>query len=157
MRGRELALALTLGSLVMAGAPAAQNADGTRVRPAPAGPVEPPHRRPSELGWHLAPSEQRYASIDGERLKQYVGEQTAISRRYRDNGHPQFWGRIIGTTADTENAEWLMQKFRQLGLSDVHDQSFDLPPQWLPQAWSVTRTPEASRPIITSIISTARP
>jgi len=140
VRGRELALALTLGSIALAGAPAAQNADGTRVRPAPAGPVEPPHRRPSEVGWHLAPSEQRYAAIDGERLKQYVSEQTAISRRYRDNGHPQFWGRIIGTAADTENAEWLMQKFRQLGLLDVHEQSFDLPPQWLPQSWSVTLT-----------------
>src|SRR5262249_59502832 len=43
-----------------------------------------------------------------------------------------------GTTADTENAEWLMQKFRQLGLTDVHEQSYDLPPQWLPRSWSVT-------------------
>jgi hypothetical protein len=138
VRGRELALALTLGSIVLAGAPAAQNPDGTRVRTAPAGPVEPPHRRPSEIGWHLASAEQRYAAIDGERLKQYVNEQTAIARRYRDNGHPQFWGRIIGTSADTENAEWLMTKFRQLGLTEVHEQAFDLPPQWIPQSWSVT-------------------
>jgi len=138
VRGTELALAMALGSIVLAGAPAAQNPDGTRVRTAPAGPVEPPRRRPSEVGWHLPPSEQRYAAIDGERLKQYVNEQTAISRRYRDNGHPQFWGRIIGTTADAENAEWLMQKFRQLGLSDVHEQYFDLPPQWMPRSWSVT-------------------
>jgi hypothetical protein len=32
----ELALALTLGSIVLAGAPRAQNPDGTRVRTAPA-------------------------------------------------------------------------------------------------------------------------
>ena len=60
-----------------------------------------------------------------------------MSRRYRDNGHPQFWGRIIGTAADAENAEWMMQKFRAIGLSDVHEQYFDLPPQWMPRSWSV--------------------
>src|SRR5579872_3758816 len=71
--------------------------------------------------------EASYLSIDGARLKGYVDEQTAISRRYRDNGHPQFWGRIAGTEADAENAHWLMAKFKAIGLSDVHEQSFDLP------------------------------
>jgi hypothetical protein len=59
-----------------------------------------------------------------------------MSRRYRDKGH-QFWGRITGTDADAENAEWLMAKFRQIGLSDVHEQVFELPPQWMPRSWSV--------------------
>lgn len=79
-----------------------------------------------------------YASIDGKHLKGYVDELTAMSRRYRDNGHPQFWGRIIGTDADAENARWLLGKFRTIGLSDVREQSFDLPPQWMPQAWNVS-------------------
>src|SRR5579872_3892099 len=61
--------------------------------------------------------------IDGAHLKTYVAELAAIARRYRDNGHPQFWGRIIGTSADTENAEWLMAKLRALGLEDVHEQT----------------------------------
>src|SRR3974377_2125666 len=73
----------------------------------------------SYLNWRLLPSEQTYLSIDGQHLKQYVEEQTAISRRYRDHGHPQFWGRITGTEADAENAEWLLGKFRSIGLSDV--------------------------------------
>ena len=90
------------------------------------------------MKWRLLPSEQAFASIDGAHLKQYVEEQAAISRRYRDNGHPQFWGRIIGTEADAENAQWLLEKFRKIGLADVHEQSFDLPPQWMPQSWSVT-------------------
>src|SRR5256885_7110885 len=97
--------------------------------------------RPSEdsyLNWRLLPDEQAYRSIDGKHLKQYVEEQTAISRHYRDNGHPQFWGRITGTEADAENAQWLLDKFRKIGLSDVHEQSLDLPPQWMPAAWSVT-------------------
>jgi hypothetical protein len=78
-----------------------------------------------------------YSSIDGKHLKQYVEELAAMSRRYRDNGHPQFWGRIIGTEADAENGRWLLEKFKAIGLSEVREQSFDLPPQWMPQSWTV--------------------
>ena len=99
-------------------------------------PIEPAHTRHSEVGWRLAPSEQSYAAIDGPHLKQYVEELCALSRRYRDAGH-QFWGRITGTEADAENAQWMLDKFRQIGLSDVHEQTLDLPPQWMPQSWSV--------------------
>jgi Peptidase family M28 len=142
VRRRTWAVAGTLAvvSSVILSSSSGQNPDGTRARPAAAGPSEPPHQRSAEMGWRLAPAEQRYAAIDGVHLKQYVSELTAMSRRYRDNGHPQYWGRIIGTTADAENAEWLMQKFRQIGLADVHEQYFDLPPQWMPRSWSVTLT-----------------
>ena len=92
----------------------------------------------SYLKWRLLPSEQAYLSIDGKHLKQYVEELTAISRRYRDHGHPQFWGRITGTEADAENAQWLVDEFRKIGLSDVREQSLDLPPQWMPASWTVT-------------------
>jgi hypothetical protein len=153
VRLRTFGLALALGSIAFADAPAAQNPDGTRVRSEAAGPAESPHTRAAEVGWRLAPSDERYAAIDGARLKQYVGEQTAISRRYRDNGHRQYWGRIIGTSADAENAAWLMQKLRQIGLSDVHEQAFDLPPQWMPKSWSVTLTANGR----TLSIDTAQP
>jgi hypothetical protein len=92
----------------------------------------------SYVGWRILPSEQKYASIDGKHLKEYVNEQAAISRHYRDNGHPQYWGRISGTEGDAENARWLEDKFRKIGLADVHQQSFDLPDQWMAQSWSVT-------------------
>jgi hypothetical protein len=72
------------------------------------------------------------------RLVHYVQEIVGISRRYRDNGHPQFWGRIMGTEADVENAKWLMDKFQQAGLADIRDQPVPLPPQWMPQSWAVT-------------------
>src|SRR5206468_12982396 len=52
------------------------------------------------LEWPLPPGERAYVRIDGKRLHRYVEEQAAISRRYRDHGHPKFWGRIIGTSAD---------------------------------------------------------
>ncbi len=96
------------------------------------------HVRRSEVGGRLAPADQQYASIAGVRLKGYVEELAQISRRYRDNGHPQFWGRIIGTAADAENAQWMLQKFRALGMTDVREQVIDLSPQWMPQSWSVT-------------------
>jgi hypothetical protein len=99
--------------------------------------AQAPAGRTADPLWRLAPSEQQYASIEGKHLMDYVDEWTAMSRRYRDNGHPQFWGRIIGTEADTENAQWMLAKFRQAGLTDVHEQMFDLPPQWMPQSWSV--------------------
>src|SRR5262245_28559106 len=111
---RSFGFAIVVCTIACAAAVAGQNPDGTRARSAPAGPSEPPHHRAAELGWRLAPAEQKYAAIDGAHLKTYVTELTAIARRYRDNGHPQFWGRIIGTEADTENAEWMMQKFRQV-------------------------------------------
>src|SRR5436190_918190 len=109
------------------------------------------------LNWRLMSSEQGYSSIDGKHLKEYVEEQTAISRRYRDHGHPQFWGRITGTEGDAENAQWMLDKFRKIGLSDAHQQMFDLPPQWQPQSWSVaasaggkTVTLESAQPASTT-------
>ena len=88
------------------------------------------------LRWPFVPSAQAYAPINGDRLKGYVKEITAISRRYRDKGH-QYWGRIAGTDADAENAEWMAAKFRAAGLTNVRIQPLDLPPQWMPQSWSV--------------------
>ncbi len=90
----------------------------------------------SYVNGRLLPADQAYASIDGKHLKQYVVDQALISDRYRDAGH-QFWGRISGTEADTENAKWMEDRFRKIGLADVHQQMFDLPDQWLPSSWSV--------------------
>lgn len=82
-----------------------------------------------------------YGTIDGQHLWQYVREQADIAERYRDQGHPQFWGRIAGTSGDLEDVQWLLTKYRQAGLSDVHSQTiafFD--PQWVPDSWEVTAT-----------------
>ena len=88
----------------------------------------------------LPPGQDVYADIDGRRMHQLVVEQANISRKYRDAGHPKFWGRIIGTSADAEDVEWMIAKFQGAGLSDVHTQAFDLVPQWFPQSWSVSVT-----------------
>lgn len=142
-----------LGAAALAIGVSAQNSDGTRARTAPTGPVEPARLRSAEVGWRLPAAVERYGAIDGAHLKQYVADQTAISRRYRDNGHPQYWGRIIGSDADADNARWLMDRLRQIGLSDVHEQPFDLPPQWMPRSWSVSLSSGAK----TLAIDTAQP
>jgi hypothetical protein len=118
--------------------PGAQRAAAPAAQTAAARPRQATFTRTSQVGGRLAPSEQAYAALDGVHLMQYVNDMTAMSRRYRDHGHPQFWGRITGTEADAENAQWMLDKFKQIGLSDVHQQMFDLPPQWMPTSWSVT-------------------
>ncbi len=89
------------------------------------------------LEWPLPAADQKYGAIDGHGIHKYVEDLTAISRRYRDQGHPQFWGRIIGTSADAETRQWLMQQYTRIGLSDVHVQTFDMVPQWFPQGWTI--------------------
>ena len=117
--------------------------------PGCSGPTEPPAGGPIQdpvsgdvqgafLRWPLPPGAERYGDIDGRRLLEYVVEQVEISRRYRDQGHPKFWGRIIGSSADDESAEWLVDRFEAIGLSDVRVQPFALQPQWRPQSWQVT-------------------
>jgi hypothetical protein len=93
----------------------------------------------SWLHWPLPASEAAYAGIDGLRLKGYVREVTAISRRSRDRGE-QWWGRIQGMPADAETQQWLADKFRRAGIQDVRIQPFNLPPQWMPSSWSVLAT-----------------
>jgi hypothetical protein len=90
------------------------------------------------LTWRLSSDERPYEAVNGKRLWQDVSDLAAMSRRYRDAGHPQFWGRIIGTSADQESARWLMNKMTQIGLTDVHMDPIDLVPQWFPQSWDLT-------------------
>ena len=78
MRRTSIALAVTVTASLLTVVPSAQNPDGTRLRTAPAGPAEPPRLRESEVGWRLAPADQKYAAIDGVHLKQLVADQTAI-------------------------------------------------------------------------------
>ena len=104
-------------------------------------------------GQHAGSATSSYSSIDGAHLRTYVDDLAAMSRRYRDNGHPQFWGRIIGTEADAENARWLLTRFKSIGLSDVREQPFELPPQWMPQSWSVNAAAGGA----TTVLSSAQP
>jgi hypothetical protein len=83
---------------------------------------------------------EKYRAIDGKKMHQYVVDLANISLRYRDAGHPKYWGRIIGTESDRQTEEWLAGEFRAVGLSDVRIQHLDLVPQWTPQNWDVALT-----------------
>ncbi len=102
------------------------------------------------LQWPLPASDSAYGAIDGKRIWPYVVQQAEISRHYRDQGHPQFWGRIIGTSGDAEDARWLADNFARIGLSNVHIQSLDLEPQWFPQSWEVSVTSGGTVAALTS-------
>jgi len=129
-------LILTLHSVT------AQQGQGPSAPPRNPTPANMPLRTLEDMfvRFPLPPGQDAYANIDGKHLHQYVVEQVAISRRYRDAGHPKFWGRIIGTSADAEDVDWMLAKFKAAGLSDVRSQPYDLVPQWFPQSWSISVT-----------------
>ena len=85
-------------------------------------------------------ADAKYAAINGHKVHEYVTAFTNFARKYRDNGHPQFWGRLIGSQADTDSAKYTLEKFKSFNLTDAHIQPFDLVPQWYPQGWTVTAT-----------------
>ena len=119
--GKSAGLALGFAAIVMGGVTvmAAEAPDYLRW-PAPTG------------------ANAKYAAIDGHKIWAYVDEQAKIAERYRDAGHPQFWGRISGTSADLEDAQWLIAKYKAAGLTDTRMQTVNyLAPQWAPRSWEV--------------------
>lgn len=120
-------------------------AQGQTIVPGPLPGTNPPaaplHKlEDAFLRWPLPKGLEAYGAIDGKHLHGYVTHLAGISRRYRDRGHPQFWGRITGTESDTETAQWLVTRFKEIGLTDVHIKPHDLVPQWMAQSWAVTAT-----------------
>jgi hypothetical protein len=87
--------------------------------------------------WPLTPATQKYAPITGEHLREYVKDLTEVSHHSRDRGE-QLWGRITGTKADEETAQWVMATLRKIGVSEVHQEMLDLPPQQMAKSWEVS-------------------
>lgn len=85
----------------------------------------------------LAPGQERFRAIDGRKMHTYVVKLAEIARKYRDTVNKQFWGRITGTSADRETAEWVAAKYREFGMTDVRIQEIPLLPQWMAEAWKV--------------------
>jgi len=92
------------------------------------------------LHWAMPAADGKYGVIDGKHLWQYVVEQAKIAEQYRDNGHPQFWGRLAGTSSDVADAQWLQSKYRQIGLTTRLQTINYFNPQWSAQSWAVTAT-----------------
>jgi hypothetical protein len=91
-----------LAAVVLTGrAQTAQQAPGPAAPPRHPSPSGMPQATLDEMliRFPLPPGQEAYADIDGRRMHRDVVEQVNIARRYRDQGHPKFWGRI-GTSAD---------------------------------------------------------
>jgi hypothetical protein len=84
----------------------------------------------------LSAADQKYADIDGARMKDIVREVTEISLKTRDD-KTRYWGRIAGTSGEAMTADWVEARFKKAGLSNIHRQDFPLPPQWFPKDWSI--------------------
>ena len=87
----------------------------------------------------LAESDRIYGRIEGPHIKELLNEVVAFSRRSRDDGH-RYWGRISGSEYEAMTADWIAEKFRTLGLEDIHRVEFPLGPQWRPRDWTLTAT-----------------
>jgi len=91
------------------------------------------------LDWPLAPENAKYAAISVAALKQDTYTICGFSRAYRDNGHPQFWGRIVGTAGHDAATRWLDTEFRKLGLQ-MSSVRLEVPPQVFQERWTVAVT-----------------
>ena len=85
----------------------------------------------------LSAADEKYAAIDGTRMKDLVREVTQISLANR-NDETKYWGRIAGTRGEDMARAWVETKFRELGMVDIRSQGFDLPPQWFPDSYDIT-------------------
>jgi hypothetical protein len=111
---------LILASVMIVGP---SGASQTNASPQPAAPASVDVDTPDDslLRWPLPPGGEKYAAIDGKRLHKDVVAQALIARRYRDQVHPKFWGRIIGTSSDAESAEWLARRFKEINKLPLSD------------------------------------
>jgi hypothetical protein len=103
------------------------------------------------LQWPLPAAGKAYSTIDGAHLWQYVKEHGDIAERYRQQGHPQFWGIIAGTSGDAEEAQWLLGKYKEIGLTGTRLQTVTFfHPQWAPDSWEVVAAADRKSTTLTS-------
>jgi hypothetical protein len=146
MKFAPVLVSLIASLLLCSGQATAQGTPGSQAVGSPS--ASEPSRGPVSAG------NQRYRSIDGKRMWQYVVEQAQIADRYRDSGHPQFWGRIVGTSGDVADAQWLLNQYRRIGLTDTRLQTIRFfAPQWSARSWSITLTAGAK----TAQLASAQP
>lgn len=77
------------------------------------------------------------SALSGARIARTMQDIIAISQQSKAAGDP-LWGRIGGTRWELMTAEYLAEKFRQFGLTDVHIERMPRNPQWWPSEWEIT-------------------
>ena len=102
----------------------------------------------------LSPTDQKYADIDGWKMKEVVREIAGISLQTRDD-RTKYWGRISGTRGEHMAADWVEARFRKAGLA-VSRRDFPLPPQWFPTDWAVSFESGGKSQTFTSVLPALR-
>jgi hypothetical protein len=132
LKGRNVLLGLGIAALCLAQAPQNQQKSPSPLLDAGG------HVRQDAYIMPAIPAVDRvYEKIEGHKIKEKDLEVVAISRKSRDAGD-KYWGRIAGTKYEKMTAEWAEAKWRQYGLTDVHEQEYALGPQWFALDWTVT-------------------
>jgi hypothetical protein len=99
--------------------------------------------------WPYPAGDAPYADLDGMKIKGYINEITAISRKSRDDGN-QYWGRITGSPYDRMTTDWVAAQFKRIGLETRVQEFTDLPEQWWPTSWEVTAVGAQAVPMKTA-------
>jgi hypothetical protein len=85
----------------------------------------------------LPVADDRFAAIKGAEIYSYLEDVAAVTQAERPPGE-KFWGRIAGSAAELATAEYMADKFRTFGLTDVKLAPVQGKDQWWPLDWSVT-------------------
>ena len=92
----------------------------------------------------MPPGEERFIDLEGAAiradLETIVGFSKA-SRRDREVGSGQLWGRISGFPSSERTIEWTVDRFREAGIEDAEVQRLHQGPDaslWMPSAWEMT-------------------
>ena len=86
--------------------------------------------------WPLREDQASYATVSGERMKQWVREISAISLRSQADGN-RYWGRLPGTAYDAMTMDLMISELERLGL-ETQRIPFVIPGDWTPSAWQAS-------------------
>ena len=89
------------------------------------------------LSLRLPEADDPYTGIDGAEVHRYLEEIIGITRQHRPDGE-NYWGRIAGSAAERATADFVADRFREFGLTEVRTETVKGGPQWWPVDWSVT-------------------
>ena len=85
----------------------------------------------------VPPGEEGYVELEGERVRRWLHDIVGFSEQSHGRGE-LMWGRVSGFPAAAAAAEWVAQRFRDAGLSQVDVQQYDADQaMWWPEHWEV--------------------
>ena len=85
----------------------------------------------------VPPGEEVDTELEGERIQRWLQDIVGFSEQSHANGE-LMWGRVSGFPAAAATAEWVAQRYRDAGLSQVAVQRYDAgQAMWWPEHWEV--------------------